>query len=190
MTNDERNNRIAEALDRLGMGELAWETAQKCPQGHWNTTPHGVTQYPVGTLCGRCLLGYQGELEVDDQGVIRCFGIQEQLRQEVEAHRQDLLWHPEWRIGHVARDFTKADTLYAAFDAWWAPRGHDGVVAIVWVGASPDVGGVVFPSYYWRVAIRYGFRQGVLIGNGQHTQREQALAEAWITVLGAEKGVS
>lgn len=37
---------------------------------------------------------------------------------EETANKDNPAWHPEWRIGRVAKDFTDATTLIGVLEAW------------------------------------------------------------------------
>lgn len=112
----DENEVIAEWLEAHGHGNLAWEPAKTCPQGHENNDEPYI--FAIGQLCGTCearwlLLEPDGTATNDDDEV-------RARDKELAEHRHDIHWHPEFRIQRVAHDFTDPRWLGPAIDAWLA----------------------------------------------------------------------
>lgn len=57
MTNNERNTRIANALDKIGLGEYAWENAVRCVKGH-------VAPFPMQGGSKKCGAFAEGSTDI------------------------------------------------------------------------------------------------------------------------------
>ena len=102
MTSNEQqalSERIATIAEAIGLpGTLLWDPAQTCPQGHenWDVECGGPDAY-IDELCWECRKEHP----------------------EITATQYyDLTYHPEWRIGRQAKDFTNPVHLFPLIEAW------------------------------------------------------------------------
>lgn len=104
MTDQEKhdlNTRIATLAETAGVdGELLWESAKKCPQGH------STLGYLIGERCDECVTSWWG---------LNRHGADDAV---LTALLKDDTFHPEWRLGRVAKDFTDATPLIEVLEAW------------------------------------------------------------------------
>ena len=123
MTDTERralSERIATLAEQAGLpSELVWEAAETCPQGHSNRDIEcGDIELTTGDLCRECwrekwrdprLDACQTDAEIDAV-----------VDEEWAAYDQfdDPAFHPEWRIGREAKDFTDPTNLLPVVKAW------------------------------------------------------------------------
>ena len=96
------NERIARLGEQAGLaGDLLWQAAEACPQGHSNREPEcGELDLHIGDICFEC----RDEADVSWK--------------EHQEHWDDLTWHPEWRIGKAPRDFTDPAVLWPVWETY------------------------------------------------------------------------
>lgn len=108
------NRVIADGLRAARLPEgLAWEPAKQCPQGHPNDDM--AVNQGIGEMCRTCEARWV-LLEPDGTA-----GRADEVRardHELFEHRRDVNWHPEFRIQAVPHDFTDADYLVPAAEAF------------------------------------------------------------------------
>ncbi len=133
MNVEEGNRKIAEWF-RGHTPDLAWEPAQRCPQGHHmmiaveseanddNDAWVPDVAWGIGSLCLRCIA--QPIFEDHPMWDRLYYGYVMAMRIR-EDHQTDRTWHPEWRIQAVPHDFRKPAYLLEALAAtrwdveWW-----------------------------------------------------------------------
>ena len=103
---DDLNQDLAEAWTAAGLpGELVWDPAKECPQGHPNTDGGDGTWSGTGELCEICATEWWNQQTEDDDVLAQLL--------------EDPAFHPEWRIGRVPKRLSEdATTLLAAVEAW------------------------------------------------------------------------
>ena len=113
MTDIERralSERIATLAEQAGLpSALLWEP--RCPQGHEDV--YGVDSGGFCPDCAKAWFGSSTEL-VGTTWL--------QMWQEMKHQHANLAWHPEWRIGRVAKDLTDPTSLLAVVEAWRAQK--------------------------------------------------------------------
>lgn len=107
-TVDALNQRISDGLERAGLGAYAWEPAPTCPQSH------AQPDAQIGDLC------------------YECSGINASNEEYYPERAEEFAAHPEWRIGRVARDFTRPENLIPAMEAWIAQAPDQRDIKIGW----------------------------------------------------------
>lgn len=139
-----------------------YRTAPTCPQGH----PVQPQESPED-ICPACPVTF-------------IWPLRPEVFHEIEAHRDDPTFHPEWRIGKQAKDLTAPENLLPLVKAW--------------IGQQPDD-----ESWTYQVA----WRKGQAVGNlydicaqawgryygGDDAENEWvALAQAFAEALEVQKG--
>ncbi|MCL8207236.1 MAG: hypothetical protein K6V97_04060 [Actinomycetia bacterium] len=119
----------------LGLA-AAYHPAATCPQGHPHDDPEcGGYLYPIGHLCMRCVNeAYWPADEAVEQAMTDAErdAVTDRIWADLDAHRDDPNWHPEWRIG-VGEPFDfcgSLDRTVSALNALglrWSYRTGDGV---------------------------------------------------------------
>ena len=92
MTNDELNIRIANALDKIGLGEYAWDPAEKCPQGHRQDDYNPG----IGQMCVVCIDLYFVGRDKSIPPIIP----------------------DQYCIGRMPKDFRAPAVVFLALEAW------------------------------------------------------------------------
>ncbi len=157
----ELNHQLAEALDAAGLGEYAWDVARACPQGHLDPRPDGP---PLGELCAECVSVAEGVCAIS--------------LEEWRALDETPGFHPEWRIGRIAKDFTDANILLAAVEAWIGQRASGRTITTEWWSNAKK----------WVAKItEFRYLQSPIVGIGEHpTHRTLAEAGALLAVVMAK----
>lgn len=169
MTSSEQqalSERVATLAEAAGLPkELLWEPAETCPQGH------KIVDGRVGEICYSCRPNWK--IVPDSYWVAA-----------KECRELDWMpdWHPEWRIGRVAKDFRDPMSLLAVVEVWRTQRPMRSWSVDSQVDyASPDTPTLPYAT----------------IGNGHceyfETDGEtpwEALALAFVEALEREKGAA
>lgn len=100
------SERIATLAEAAGLpSALVWEAAEYCPQGHDN---EGGS---IGEICYVCITDW--DIVPDSYwSASRLY----------RAYEWMPPWHPEWRIGRVAKDLTDPANLLTVVEAWRQQR--------------------------------------------------------------------
>lgn len=118
----DRNAVVAEWLDAHDRGDLAWEPAKTCRQGH----PTGSLQ--AGQFCMQCVeLGYFEQ--IGEPGSVPWV----EWQAMAEDPHKNGMWHPEWRIARLPHEFADPAFYLPALEAFCdtARDGHGGPPARV-----------------------------------------------------------
>ena len=101
ITKRQRNAALAKLF-----GSKGYEPAETCPQGHHfydeeyrNFLPH------VGDLCEQCVEDNGPTAAPTGSLVLRSL-LRKKWGIEASMHRDDMAWHPEWRVRVRPKDFT------------------------------------------------------------------------------------
>lgn len=93
------SEKIATLAEMAGIdGELLWEMAKECPQGH--KLSRIISKGTHTDLCWDCVVGSSVKAA------------------ELTANILNPIWHPEWRISHQARDMTDPAVLVSLVKEW------------------------------------------------------------------------
>lgn len=183
MTDQEKTDlseRIAILAESAGLSaELLWEAAETCPQGHSTRDIEcGYVELSVGDLCRECWTEEwrNPRLEVCETDA-EIHAVMDEERAALHQFK-DPTFHPEWRIGKVAKDFADPANLLAVVEAWRAQRRWRG-----WSVYTPVAG--MFPDIEQATAIVVKTsRHFEAVGETPWVALAQAFAEA------LEKGVA
>lgn len=133
MTDQEKRDlseHIAVLAEAAGIAtELLWDTAKRCPVMH--DQQMAVEDYAIDctddwiddwgwqiqALCLSCITN-DAELMEPFSMYHTSYHLYDGARKIREEHTHDVAWHPEWRIGRVAKDFTDPTNLLPVVKAW------------------------------------------------------------------------
>ena len=146
------SERIAVAAEAAGLpAELLWDTAKRCPVMH--DQQMAVEDYAIDctddwiddwgwqiqALCLSCITN-DAELMEPFSMYHTSYHLYDGARKIREEHNHDVAWHPEWRIGRVAKDFTDPTNLLPVVKAWIALQPDDEVwtYQVAWCKGQPS----------------------------------------------------
>ncbi len=128
------SERIALSAEAAGIAtELLWDTAKRCPVMH--DQQMAVEDYAIDctddwiddwgwqiqALCLSCITN-DAELMEPFSMYHTSYHLYDGARKIREEHTHDVAWHPEWRIGRVAKDLTDPANLLTVVEAWRQQR--------------------------------------------------------------------
>lgn len=101
ITKRQRNAALAKLF-----GSKGYEPAETCPQGHHFYDEELRNYLPnVGDLCEQCVEDSGPQIGPTVSLSFLSF-LRRQWEEEASMHREDMAWHPEWRVRVRPKDFT------------------------------------------------------------------------------------